>query len=230
VLVWPGITIIALGITRLNVYAGMAGAFLITDDNEKAMIQQHVLPTTRGPFDVPLVIQDRMFYADGSWAYPDQPAANQCTSWPGGSSTLAEFFGDCMIVNGKTWPVLDVEPAKYRLRFLNGCNSRFLDLAMDPGGRFEVIGTEGGFLQAPVSRNGLLMGPAERFDVLFDFTSFAGKTVTLTNMGGKKPYPDGTSARCGWADHAVPREVLHERRCRDNGFAAGEDRFDSLAV
>jgi spore coat protein A, manganese oxidase len=185
----------ALGITRLNVYAGMAGGFLVTDDNEAAMVQQHILPTVGGGFDVPLVIQDRMFYADGSWAYPDQPAVNQCTTWPGGPSTLSEFFGDCMIVNGRTWPVLDVQPAKYRLRFLNGCNARFLDLAMDLGGKFEVIGTEGGFLSASVARNGLLMAPAERFDVIFDFRPFSGKTLTLTNKRGKKPYPGGPEPR-----------------------------------
>jgi spore coat protein A len=185
----------ALGITRLNVYAGMAGGFIVTDDTEAMLVKQGVLPTVGGRFDVPLVIQDRMFYADGSWAYPDQPPANRCTPWPGGPSTLAEFFGDCMIVNGKTWPVLDVEPAKYRFRFLNGCNSRFLDLAVDLGGRLQVIGTEGGFLPAPVARDSLLMGPAERFDVIFDFAPFSGKTVKLINKGGKKPYPGGSAPR-----------------------------------
>jgi spore coat protein A len=186
----------ALGITRLNVYAGMAAGFLVTDDIEGKYIAQHILPTLGGSFDVPLVIQDRMFYVDGSLAYPDQPAEANCGPWPGGPSTLTEFFGECMLVNGKTWPVFDVEPAKYRVRFLNGCNSRFLDLGMDIGSeKFIIIGTEGGFLPSPVSRNGLFLGPAERFDVIFDFMPFAGKTLTLTNKGGKKPFPSGSAPK-----------------------------------
>jgi spore coat protein A len=193
----------AVGITRLNVYAGMAGGFLVTDDTEADLIKRGALPALGGRFDVPLVIQDRAFYADGALAYPDQPAAGKCKAWPGGPSTLSEFFGNCMIVNGKTWPVIDVEPARYRLRFLNGCNARFLELAMDLGGTFEIIGNEGGLLPAPVSRKGLLMGPAERFDAVFDFSSFAGKTLTLTNTG-RTPYPNG-SAPSPAADGVVVR-------------------------
>ncbi|HEX4999394.1 MAG TPA: multicopper oxidase domain-containing protein [Terriglobia bacterium] len=180
----------ALGITRLNVYAGMAGAFVVTDDNEAELIRRGILPTLGGRFDVPLVIQDRAFYPDGSWAYPDQPAPGRCAEWPGGPSTLAEFFADCMLVNGKTWPVFDVEPSRYRLRFINGCNARFLDLAMDRGGSFGVIGTEGGFLPVPVIRGNVLMGPAERFDAIFDFRPFAGQTLTMINRA-KKPFPAG---------------------------------------
>jgi spore coat protein A len=191
----------ALGITRLNVYAGLAGAFLITDAVEADYIDRGILPSFGGHFDIPLVIQDRMFYPDGSLAYPDQPFVNEagCTNWSGGPSTLPEFFGDCMLVNGKTWPFLEVEPATYRLRFLNGCNSRFLDLEIksSPPREFKIIGTEGGFLPAPVAAGNLLMGPAERFDVLFDFAPFAGKTLTLTNKGAKKPFPKGTPPRPG---------------------------------
>jgi spore coat protein A len=190
-----------LGITRLNVYAGLAAGFLITDGVEAGYIAQGVLPTLGGPFDVPLIIQDRMFYPDGRLAYPDQPFAGAagCAPWPGGPSTLPEFFGDCMVVNGKTWPVLDVEPAKYRLRFLNGCNSRFLDLAIQPSSAssFTIIGTEGGLLPSAVVRGNLLMGPAERFDVIFDFSRFAGQTLVLTNKGAKKPFPKGTPPRPG---------------------------------
>jgi spore coat protein A, manganese oxidase len=177
----------------------MAAGFIITDSVEASYIAAGVLPQLGGPFDVPLVIQDRMFYADGTLAYPDQPFAGGCTPWPGGPSTLPEFFGDCMLVNGKTWPFLDVDPARYRLRFLNGCNSRFLDLSLNtaPPAPFTIIGTEGGFLPSAVARRNLLMGPAERFDVIFDFTPFAGRTITLTNKGAKKPFPKGTPPRPG---------------------------------
>jgi spore coat protein A len=187
----------ALGITRLNVYAGMAAAFLITNEVEASYIARHILPTLGGRFDVPLVIQDRMFYADGSLAYPDQPTtAPNCTPWPGGPSLPPEYYGDCMVVNGKTWPVVDVEPARYRLRFLNGCNARFLDLGMDIATEaFVIIGTEGGFLPSAVSRSRLVLGPAERFDVIFDFARLAGKTVTLTNRGKKPRFPGGDDPR-----------------------------------
>ncbi|HET6468664.1 MAG TPA: multicopper oxidase domain-containing protein, partial [Geminicoccaceae bacterium] len=153
------------------------------------------LPSLGGAFDVPLVIQDRMFYPDGRLAYPDQPAASVagCEPWPDGAvSTLPEFFGDVILVNGKSWPFLEVEPAIYRLRFLNGCNSRFLSLTLSPALAFTILGTEGGFLPSAVGSRELVMGPAERFDVLVDFRGAAGRTVTLINKGAKKPFPKGT--------------------------------------
>ena len=184
----------ALGITRLNVHAGMAAAFLITDTNESDRITRGELPALGGAFDIPLVIQDRMFYPNGWIAYPDQPflLLTGCTPWPGGVSTLPEYFGDVIVVNGKAWPKLDVEPGMYRFRFLNGCDSRVLDISTSPPVDFTIIGTEGGFLPNPVTRKNLVIGPAERFDVLVDLTKFAGKTLTMINKGAKKPFPKGT--------------------------------------
>ncbi len=191
----------ALGITRLNVYAGLAGGYLITDANEQGLIGAGSLPALGGAFDVPLVIQDRMFYPGGRLAYPDMPAlpvAGCPLLWPFADvSTMPEYFGDVMVVNGKAWPSFTVDPAIYRLRFLNGCNSRFLVLDLSAAGgakvgpTFTIIGTEGGLLPGAVLQNSLLMGPAERMDVLVDFRAFAGQSFTLTNRGAKKPFPGG---------------------------------------
>jgi spore coat protein A len=190
----------ALGITRLNVYAGGAGGYIITDGVEDGYIN-----TTRQLPDlgIPLVIQDRMFYPDGRLAYPDLDAVaagliaqKGCTPWPVPDvSTRPEYFGDVIVVNGKAWPFLNVEPAVYRFRFLNGCNSRVLDLSFEPPQPpvFAIIGTEGGFLPGPSDvRPNIVIGPAERFDVLIDFRNQAGKTLTLSNRGAKKPFPGGT--------------------------------------
>lgn len=190
----------ALGITKLNVYAGGAGGYIITDDVEQGYIGAGQLPPFPG---IPLVIQDRMFYPDGRLAYPDLDAVTAgliaqkgCTPWPVTDiSTRPEYFGDVIVVNGKAWPYLDVEPAVYRFRFLNGCTSRVLDLSFQPPQppKFAIIGTEGGFLPGPSDvRPNLVIGGAERFDVLIDFTNHAGKTLTLINKGAKKPFPGGT--------------------------------------
>jgi spore coat protein A, manganese oxidase len=189
----------ALGITRLNVYAGGAGGYIITDDVEQGYIGARQLPD----LGIPLVIQDRMFYPDGRLAYPDLDAVaagliaqRGCTPWPNlDVSTRPEYFGDVIVVNGKVWPFLNVEPAVYRFRFLNGCNSRVLDLSFEAPQPpvFAIIGTEGGFLPGPSDvRSNIVIGPAERFDVLIDFRNQAGKTLTLSNKGAKKPFPGGT--------------------------------------
>jgi spore coat protein A len=189
----------ALGITRLNVYAGGAGGYIITDPVEQGYIAANQLPD----LGIPLIIQDRMFYPDGSLAYPDLDAIaagliaqKGCTAWPVPDvSTRPEYFGDVIVVNGVAWPSLTVKPQIYRFRFLNGCNSRVLDLSFQPPNppNFAIVGTEGGFLPGPSDvRPNLVIGGAERFDVLIDFTAQAGKTLTLSNKGAKKPFPGGT--------------------------------------
>jgi spore coat protein A len=101
-------------------------------------------------------------------------------------STSPEFFGDVIVVNGVTWPYLQVEPRKYRLRFLNGSNARFYTLTLAQSGTttlvpFQVIGTEGGFLNAPVTTNTWTMGPAERYDIVVDFSTLLGRNITIKN-------------------------------------------------
>jgi spore coat protein A len=93
---------------------------------------------------------------------------------------MAEFFGDHILVNGQAWPVLEVEPRLYRLRFLNGCDTRFFN--MFAGGlQFYVIGTDQGLLNAPVRVNRLSIAPGERIDVLVDFSNAGNNTIILRN-------------------------------------------------
>ncbi len=160
-------------------------------------------------FEIPIAIQDRCFNADGSLFYPDNraffegldisqlqiPLIPELTG-DGKASDISpiwnpEFFGNTIVVNGKTWPFLNVEAKRYRFRFLDGCNSRFLILKTSNDMPFHVIGTEGGFLPAPVTLTELLMSPAERLDTIMDFTGMAGKTITLLNIGPDEPYGGG---------------------------------------
>lgn len=150
----------ALGITRLNMYMGLAGFYLIRSANERVFN----LPAEN--YEIPLLIQDRSFNPDGSLAYPEE--------WQ------PEFFGECVLVNGKVWPYLEVRPRKYRFRLLNGSNTRSYVLAFDSGQPFYQIGTDGGFLSEPVELTALTLAPAERADVIVDFSQRAGE-VMLTN-------------------------------------------------
>ena len=173
----------ALGITRLNVYAGLAGLYVIRDANEDHLVARRQLPA--GPYEVPLVIQDRQFLADGSLHYPQRNEEVRFTP-----SHVPEFFGDFILVNGKAWPVLEVEPRPYRLRLLNGCDSRFLDLSLSPSQAMMQIGTDLGLLDAPVSISRLVLAPGERADLVVDFSRQRGKTLILRNRA-RAPYPNG---------------------------------------
>jgi spore coat protein A, manganese oxidase len=188
-----------LGITRNNVYAGLAGLYSLRDDNEMAMIAANQIPS--GTYEVPLVLQDRMFRLNGDLAYPDIVTTNAGatigTTAPGMDPSInPEFFGDVMVVNGVSWPYLQVEPRKYRLRILNGSNSRFYTLTFRVGGQnapFQVIGTEGGFLNAPATATTLTLGPAERYDIIVDFAPYLGRNITVRNTANQ---PFGRTTAC----------------------------------
>ena len=177
----------ALGITRLNVYAGLAGYYLVTDENEMALQAANKIP--RSPYDIGLAIQDRMFTEEGQLYYPSMPHAMGA----GENSIMPEMFGDIILVNGKVWPVLEVEPRMYRFRILNGSDSRFYNLFLASGQSFVQIGSDNGFLPAPFSTNRLLLGTGERKDVVIDFSdpNLWGKTIILLN-NAKTPFPKGT--------------------------------------
>src|SRR5207248_9757676 len=117
-----------LGITRLNVNAGLAGFYLLRDERETALTESGALPA--GRHEVELVIQDRMFYPDGRFAYLDAPVISPV--WPGGSSHVVDFYGDVITVNGRSWPYLSVAPRPYRFRLLNGSESRHYVLSVAP--------------------------------------------------------------------------------------------------
>ncbi len=177
----------ALGITRLNVYAGLAGFYILRDANEDALVAAHLLPT--GPYEIPLVIQDRMFDEFGQLLYPFEREETGEGPEP---SVLPEFFGDFILVNGQAWPYLEVEPRQYRFRLLNGSDSRFYDLFLSSGHAFLQIGTDDALLDTPVTLNRLTIGPGERQDVVLDFAEpgLWGRTVILRN-NARAPFPKG---------------------------------------
>lgn len=166
-----------LGATRLNVFAGLAAAYILRDGFDTGL-EPNPIGIPGGAYEIPLVIQDRQFNPDGTFLYP--------TSDIQGVTWIGEYFGDVMLVNGKVWPFLNVEPRMYRFRILNGCNARILNLAMG-GPTFWQIGAEAGMWDIPVPVRNLILGPAERADVIADFTDFAGQTLMLMNHRPQRP-------------------------------------------
>jgi FtsP/CotA-like multicopper oxidase with cupredoxin domain len=215
-----------LGMTRLNVYAGPAGFYLIRGGPDDVVIDtRSTLPASlpSGNCEIPIAIQDRSFNADGSLFYPDTRAFFDGVTGPYVPATDTppiwnpEFFGNCMVVNGRTWPYLNVEQCRYRLRLLNGCQSRFLvlDFSGVPGAQAWQIGTEGGFLPAPLNladqRNRLLLAPAERADLIVDFAAVAPGSYVLFNVGPDEPFggfPINPRAR---SDFASTGQVMQFR-------------------
>jgi spore coat protein A, manganese oxidase len=187
----------ALGITRLNIYAGLSGMYLLRDRQEGA------LNLPKHNYEIPLIIQDRLFNPDGSLLYP---MAEEGTHpiW------IPEFFGDTVLVNGKVWPYLEVEPRRYRFRILNGSNARFYHLSLvqsdavgrptrEPGPVLWQIGSDGGLLPAPVPLKEVLIAPAERMDIVIDFSGQDGATFVFRN-DAVAPYPSG--------GEGVPEQVM----------------------
>ena len=157
----------AMGINRLNIYAGLMGVYLLRDDVEDA------LHLPNGKYEIPLVISDRFFTPEGQLYYPvsDKPDG----PW------VPEVFGDAMLVNGKMFPYLDVAARKYRFRVLNASNARFYHLSFGNGATFSQIGTDQGLLPAPVSLKALMIAPGERVDLVVDFSSHRGEEMILKN-------------------------------------------------
>jgi spore coat protein A len=237
------------GMTRINAYAGLAGLYLVRDANEAALVKLNLLPT--GPQEVPLVISDKIFQANGELAYvgdipafngwnaaskvppawnpvsptnplpsfypiavdpatglpvadattglypaagaegaynPDDPAALVAGTQP---THVPEMYGDVICVNGKAWPNLQVEPRQYRLRLLNGSDSRVYNLKF--GGRsFFQVGTDQGLLNLPVTLTAITIAPGERKDIVIDFTKVAANTKIVVTNDAPFPYPLGT--------------------------------------
>src|SRR5918994_2000940 len=211
-----------LGMTRLNVYAGPAGFYIIRGGpaGDAAVLDSRtglrasfpgpapregdMFPPSKRYREIPIAIQDRSFNDDGSLFYPDTRAFFDGFAGPYIPETdispiwNPEFFGNMIMVNGNTWPFLSVEQRRYRFRFLNGCQSRFLilDFNQIPGVEVWAIGNEGGFLSAPVNLtatndNRLLMALAERADLIVDFTNVPVGNYVLRNVGPDEPFGGG---------------------------------------
>jgi spore coat protein A len=157
----------AMGLNRLNIYAGLFGMAIVRDHVEDA------LGLPKGKYEVPLILTDRSFTADGQLFYP--------TSGDPDHPWVPEFSGDCILLNGKVRPYFEVEPRLYRLRVLNGSNSRFFPLSLPGGQPLHQIGSDQGLLSAPFKRSSVSLAPAERADLLVDFSSAAGQHVQLMN-------------------------------------------------
>ncbi|HBY98298.1 MAG: multicopper oxidase [Ardenticatenaceae bacterium] len=193
-----------LGATRLNVYAGLAGAYAIIDPDLSLPPGLHPVglqQSSSGPVDyiIPLVLQDRMFDIDGQFFLPSLGINPEHPYW------VPEFVGDTIVVNGKVWPFLDVQPRRYRFLIINGSNARTYELFLtNPvtkvmGPPIWQIGTDGGYLDTPgkIDPNApkgqlqrLVLMPGERADLIIDFAGFQGQTLIMRNLG-RAPYPGG---------------------------------------
>ncbi len=173
----------ALGITRLNVYAGLAGAYILNDANDAS------LSLPRNAYDRELIVSDRMFDSNGQLYLPSAPPTPTSPT----PSGMPEFFGNFILVNGMVWPYMDVEPRKYRLRLLNGSDSRFYVFSLSNKSSFLQIGTDDGKLNNPKSLTQLTLGPGQRADIIVDFATMKGQTITLLNTGPDAPYGNPAS-------------------------------------
>lgn len=224
-----------LGITRLNVYMGLAGFYFIRDANEDLLQATNVLPSY--PYEIPLMFSDRLFDQNGQLFYPSEDPATPGLPSP---THLPEFFGDVILVNGQAWPVKVVEQRKYRFRILNASDSRFYAIKFQgqsnpasgpsspvgPTLPILVVGTELGLLNRPAearwqtpplpdgSSRGisqsdtLLIGPGERYDVVVDFSSVPLGTRLLLWNGAATPF---TGQPPDGVDYVAPTPGLTDR-------------------
>jgi FtsP/CotA-like multicopper oxidase with cupredoxin domain len=231
----------ALGMTRMNVLSGLTGMYLLRDQYDTGLAT-NPLGLPAGDQEVELVIQDRQFDTNGQWYFPDGTEPNPTATPPqvlNGDPPnpgvhpfwIPEFFGDTIVVNGRTWPYLEVEPRRYRFRVVNGCNARFLRMALDDSTRAAAgpviwqIGTDGGLLDRPVkptdhenlSRVALFLAPGERADVIVDFTGLAGKSLTLTN-DAQFPFPSGGPVTVGLDDRVMQFRVTKPLSSSDTTY------------
>jgi spore coat protein A len=210
----------AMGITRLNAYAGLAAGYIIRDSRDTGL-PNNPLGLPAAPYEVPIIIQDKLLRPNGAMFYPTTSDIDDPYPHP---IWVPEFFGDTPVVNGKAYPYLEVEPRRYRLRFLNGSQARFYNIWFENTKKnvrypFWLIGMEQSLLPAPVRLNSLLLSPAERGDVIFDFAQVpAGTTLTLKN-NAKAPYPGG---RGGAVGQIVQFRVVKQLSGRDTTTPPGQ--------
>jgi len=191
----------AMGINRLNMYAGLFGLYVIRDAREQAL----GLPS--GKYEIPLVLFDRDARADGQLSYP--VSADPERPW------VPEVFGELHLVNGKIAPFLEVEPRRYRLRILNAANGRFYRLSVPDGVEVLQIGTDQGLLSEPIAVKHVLLAPAERADLVIDFASHRGARIELASDAfalmqfrvGERPVPDAS---------AMPRSLVAVERLAES--------------
>jgi spore coat protein A, manganese oxidase len=184
-----------MGLTRLNVYSGLAGYYFIRDPNDTIA---SLLPS--GQYEVPLVIQDRTFLTDGTMYYPSDgyypnyapPPDNVTVMNP---YALNAMVGNTIMVNGKVWPNMNVDQGQYRFRLLDASNTRFYNISFSNNMPFAIIGSDGGYQKTPVQITSKIFSPGERVDILVDFSNIVGgqkiilKNNALWNISSPK-YPN----------------------------------------
>ncbi len=254
----------SLGITRLNVYAGLAGFYIIRDEKDTGK-HDNPLALPAEQYEFAYCIQDRMFRETGELFFP---AFKGDPAWddfivdeganppnPKGPSALAEFFGDHILVNGKLWPKANVEPRHYRLRLLNGCDSRFMRLRfrMVPAGvtdltnasaplEFDVIGSDQGLLRQVATVTEVDFIPGERVDIVFDFRSVPlGSRVIIENILGDAPFtgelstpgdlfPNRSTDRVIAFDVTLELNSETDGYCGDGVYSEIQDRYDRQLI
>ena len=200
----------AMGITRLNIYAGLFGLYILRDKYEDD------LNLPNGAYEIPLVICDRSLRQDGRLDYLDSGIP--------GAPWVPEAPGEAMLINGKLFPYLDVQPRKYRFRILNASNSRFFHLALSNDQPFQQIGTDQGLLSAPVEIPNMMIAPGERSDVVLDFAPHAGQQITMHSdsftmmqfrvAAGKVSDPSALPARLRAVPKMPESSAIKTRRLR----------------
>jgi spore coat protein A, manganese oxidase len=207
----------SLGITRINIFGGLAAFYFIRDQFDTGLTT-NPLRLPAGAQEIELMLMDRQFDTNGQLLFPDSAANPSLVDGPPSNPKIhpfwiPEFFGDANVVNGRTWPFLNVEPRRYRFRIVNAANARFYRMGLVDASSGAVgppiwqIGTDGGLLDTPVKLAGLpeplnpgdphpttrlFLAPSERADIIIDFAGQAGKTLTLTN-DSQVPFPSGSA-------------------------------------
>jgi FtsP/CotA-like multicopper oxidase with cupredoxin domain len=177
----------AMGLTRSNVYSGLAGFYFLRDSSDPIAA---LLPS--GIYEMPLAIQDRNFYTDGSLMFPSDAPPNPEIHpyW------VPEFFGDVILVNGKAWPNMNVDQGQYLFKVLDGSNARWYDLSLVRQDNqqlvpFTIIASDENYIRSAVETDSFLIAPGERYSVLVDFTGIPAGTKIIMQNDANAPYPDG---------------------------------------
>jgi spore coat protein A, manganese oxidase len=225
----------ALGATRINVLSGLAGMYLVRDQFDTGLVG-NPLGLPAGNQEIELVLQDRQFDTNGQFYFPDSTSHGQGLNGDPTNPSIhpnwiPEYFGDAIVVNGRTWPYLDVEPRRYRFRVVNGANARFFRVGLvestsrATGPTIWQIGSDGGLFDRPIkptdhenlNRLALFLAPGERADIIVDFTGLPGKTFTMTN-DAQFPYPSGGPVTAGLDDRVMQFRVRKPLSSPDTTF------------
>jgi FtsP/CotA-like multicopper oxidase with cupredoxin domain len=231
----------SLGTTRLNVYSGMAAFYLVRDGRDTGR-GNNAIGLPAGPFEQELMIADRQFDSQGQLLFPDGTPTDNPTGINGGPPNpdihpfwIPEFFGDVMTVNGQSWPFMEVQPRRYRFRVVNSSNARFVQMQLvrsanhqptaTAGPAIWQIGSDGGFLNAPTNLDAgndpphLFLAPAERADVIVDFSGQQGRNFILINgQGAFAPFPSGDPPDPNTSGQVMEFRVNQSLQGTDNSF------------